>query len=422
MDFFLNSTIIVLLAFIGSLANYIYQVLCNRNLSEDEFGLLNTLISLITVLLVITPIATQWLTKVFSEIYVKKLSNAVKPVLINYYRTIGILLLSILIVYYFLQDYILAGLKLRTHLPMLYSYIIITLGLSIIPLNALLDGLNFFIKKSIGAFSNNLAQLIFTGIFVFIGFSFDFALIAKILAITFSLVVLLLFNLKVLNQVKQFPPSEPTRNDRPDSQLNTNNWGSFFKVGLGTISFVILINIDMVLARINLTPYVSGQYATVAVFGKALFFFATFNMQLFYVKCNECYHQQISVLPLLRRGFLYATALVIIGFTGLYIFIEPFLSLLNPSYSNVLPLVLQYAISILPYVYIQFLVVLLVAYNRYKIFILLLGLVIGQILTLLLYGQSISDFIGIRLYSGILILLILLIYSILDFLHQKVHR
>ena len=108
----------------------------------------------------------------------------------------------------------------------------------------------------------------------------------------------------------------------------------------------------------------------------------------------------------------YATALVIIGFTGLYIFIEPFLSLLKPSYTSVLPLVLQYAISILPYVYIQFLVVLLVAYNRYKIFIWLLGLVLLQILTLLFYGNGIGDFIGIRLYSGIIILLMLMIYSI----------
>ena len=68
-SYFRNSFIIFLFSLFINIGQYLYQIYSNRNLTKDEYGLLNALLSLMVIISIISAVFRQWSTKVFSEIF-----------------------------------------------------------------------------------------------------------------------------------------------------------------------------------------------------------------------------------------------------------------------------------------------------------------------------------------------------------------
>lgn len=404
-----DSAIIFIFSFSGSILNYLYQILCNRNMTKDHYGLLNSLISLLFIVSAFIPILKQWMVKILSEIYVKNAHHQVLGLFKRYYLILAITALAAgLAAKAGLTSYFDNLMKSQNEQGAYFLLILLwaTINFANVPIVSFLESYNLFFKRSVAIFAADTLNIAVAGLFIYLlNFNVHLALGAKSISVAGGFLLGVFFAGQTIAHYRK----KDTGVNRSE-KVKSVHISHFFQIGLGAICLNILLNFDMALIRINFAPELSGNYATISVFGKTLYFIAATTIPLFYVKSSEAYQNNDPVKPLLLKGFAVTTVLATAGYLGLSLFIKPFISLLKPGYLASTPDILAYALAMIPYVYTQMLIVFFMAFNCYKIFWLLALLTLGQILLVSFEHQNIQNVIQIRLISGLCILLVLGLY------------
>ncbi|MBL8994686.1 MAG: hypothetical protein JNM63_15175 [Spirochaetia bacterium] len=409
-----NSAIIFFFSFAGSVANYVYQIYANRNLSPADYGLLNAILSLTIIASVVGDIIRQWITKCYSEIHSFKTYGAIGATTWYFLRVIAFLLAFLLLASLLLKNSFPSLIKADSPIGLLYLFIITALGyLSIVP-GAFLDSFHEFFLRSWLGFAGVLMKLGMLFAFILIGFNMERALLAHLLGTGFTLALLFLgarhINASLKDQLKEQSKkkSDPRTSGKP--VVDSRDFRLFFKIGSASIFTTFALNMDMSIARLVLDPNGSGDYATASTFGKAVFFLSVVIQPLLFVSVNDAYNRRLPFAPVLAKGLGFMGLMGIGGTVGLWLFIKPFASLLNPTYIKTIPSILFFALSILPYIFINFFATFFVSVNRYRIFVLSLGLLGLQAFLLYFWGREIHAFIAIRLATGGLILAVMVLY------------
>lgn len=404
-----NSAIIFFFSFAGSIANYVYQIYANRNLSPADYGLLNAILSLTIIASVVGDIIRQWITKCYSEIHSFKTYGSIGATTWYFLRVIAFLLALLLLVSLLSKSIFPALIKADSPVGLLYLFIITALGyLSIIP-GAFLDSFHEFFLRSWLGFTGVLAKLGMLFVFILLGFNMERALLAHLLGTGFTLALLFFGARFISGSLKK--KSENAASAKP--VIDSKDFRLFFKIGSASIFTTFALNMDMSIARLVLDPNGSGDYATASTFGKAVFFLSVVTQPLIFVSVNDAYNRRLPFAPVIAKGLGFMALMGLGGTLGLWIFVKPFVSLLNPTYAKTIPSILFFAVSILPYIFINFFATFFVSVNRYRIFAVSLGLLGIQALLLYFWGREIHSFITIRLATGLLILIFMILYFFL---------
>ena len=405
-----NSAVIFFFSFAGSVANYVYQIYANRNLSPADYGLLNAILSLTIIASVVGDIIRQWITKCYSEIHSFKTYGSIGATTWYFLRVIAFLLAVLLLASLLLKGSFPSLIKADSPVGLLYLFIITALGyLSIIP-GAFLDSFHEFFLRSWLGFAGVVMKLGMLFVFIYIGFNMERALLAHLLGTGFTLALLFLGARHISASLKEQSKKKSTAKASTKPIVDSRDFRLFFKIGSASIFTTFALNMDMSIARLVLDPNGSGDYATASTFGKAVFFLSVVIQPLIFVSVNDAYNRRLPFGPVLAKGLGFMGLMGIGGTIGLWIFIKPFASLLNPTYVKAIPSILFFALSILPYIFINFFATFFVSVNRYRIFSLSLGLLGLQALLLYFWGREIHAFIAIRLASGLLILFSMILY------------
>ncbi|MBL7058371.1 hypothetical protein ISS03_03470 [Patescibacteria group bacterium] len=338
--------------------------------------------------------------------------NILKMYYKNFFSAYVIFLLFLLV----FHGHIVGFLKLTNNTHLWFMAAFFALNLILIPLMSLLEGLNRFGHRYFATFLGDLSLITSTCVFLYFHFSIEKAFLAKLSPMVVGIIAMVFFYRrdKVINGSDDV--SKPLNEQ---GKLESKNLLSFLQIGLGPICMTIILNIDMMIARVTLSSTDSGTYATISILGKALFFFATVNLPLFYVKCNEAFFKKANILIIILKGFGYTTILSISGLVGLWIIIDLFILLLNPIYVNDTGLVLYYALSMIPYAFVQMMITLFMSFNTYKAFFVLLIMTMIQVIILFLSPHDILTIVNIRLYSGLVFCVVLVYFIVKIIFHQK---
>ena len=402
-EYLKNSSIIFIFTMFTNVSNYVYQIFCNRNLSSDDFGLLNSIISFMSIILVGLPILKQWSNKVFSEIYSKGYEQILLETLTKILKYIIIFVIVVCVLLFFFKGYLYNSLKFNNSTIILYMFFSISLTSLQISFSSLLESNNKFFQKYFSQFLYDVFMLLLLFTFIKVNFNIENALLIRVISATLLLSSVFLFSKKLLkniNKVENFK----------DNILESKRMIQFLKVGVGAVCLTLILNIDIFLGRTVLSAKESGVYATVSIFGRAIIFFATVNLPLFFIKSSEAYYKGVKRGETLLRGVGYTTALLFTGYVGLRIIIRPFVSLLNPEYFSSIDLIITYSESMFPYVYIYLFITHFIAYGDHKPLVTTLIAVIAQGFLLFFYSKTVIGFIEVRLFTGIAICLFLTIY------------
>lgn len=401
-----HSAVIFFFSFAGSVANYVYQIYANRNLSPGDYGLLNAILSLTIIASVVGDIIRQWITKCYSEIHSFKTYGSIGPTTWYFLRVIAGLLAFLLLTSLLLKGSFPSLIKANSPIGLLYLFIITALGyLSIIP-GAFLDSFHEFFLRSWLGFAGVVMKLGMLFVFIYLGFNMERALLAHLLGTALTLALLFLGARYVRTSLEKKSSIKTAGKPVVDSK----DFRFFFKIGSAAIFTTFALNMDMSIARLVLNPDGSGDYATASTFGKAVFFLSVVIQPLIFVSVNDAYNRGLSFGPVLAKGLGFMGLMGIGGTLGLWLFIKPFASLLNPTYLKTIPSILFFAVSIFPYIFINFFATFFVSVNRYRIFAVCLGLLGLQALLLYIWGREVHTFIAIRLATGFLILFSMIFY------------
>lgn len=417
-DYIKNSVIIFGFSIMIQVMQYVYHIYNNRNLSKDDYGLLNTLFSLSVIIGAIVQILQKWATKCFSEIASYKKYSGIKGVILYFYKYIAVIALVIVGLNFIFIQNLSDTFKSDSLVPFYLFIALVVLNFVKIPFHAFLESFGLFFNSSLSGFVNSVVKLALTAFFILSGFSVYKALGAQILGLFVAFVLFTVFSVWHIRKLNKQNPKHDESGMSISRFADSKNFWFFLKIALPMIFISTFLNMDMPIVRIVFSQSLSGEYATAAVLGKSVYFLTSINMPILFVSANNAFNKGESYSTVLLRGGGILLAMAVPGIIAFFTILKPFVNLFNESYLESIPYIKAYAISMLPLSFINFFTIILMSANKYRIFISLLILNVLQAAALYILPQNglidISGVFTLRLIFGLLIFVILLIYLIIN--------
>ncbi|MBI1911187.1 MAG: oligosaccharide flippase family protein [Deltaproteobacteria bacterium] len=254
-----NASILFVCTMAGNFSNYCFQFLMGRQLSLDDYGTMNALLSVVTSITLPAGAIMIVLAK-YSSIYsVKNKEAAMGSLYAGSLKRIGAAAIAAALLFmslsWFIKDYL--------RVAEISSVLLLAIGIFgsfIMAVNlGLLQGMQRFYYLGVGIGLGGILRLLLGAVFILIGFGLNGAIAATVLPSVF----IFLITLKPLK-----------------AYLNSNS-ASFRHEGIfkysvpvlaSSVAFAFLSNIDLIMIKHYFTPEAAGLYSSVAVLGKTLLY------------------------------------------------------------------------------------------------------------------------------------------------------
>ncbi|MBW2059021.1 MAG: oligosaccharide flippase family protein [Deltaproteobacteria bacterium] len=383
--------------------NYVFQLTMGRLLSTPDFGLMNSLFSLllITSLPFITIMTV--LTKYVSTFAVEGDYGRIKSLFLKAYKNIfgiaSILLAAFVCLSFLIRDF----LRMETVGPIILLGIAV-FGSLVLPINtAFLQGLQKF--RSLGFVSGALGPIKFVSCVV---------LVMMGLRLNGIFAGLILTNIAVF--FISYMPLRSIMGSTISSEWKRNDLLSYaVPVFVANLSFAVLTQVDLLFVRHYFPPGEVGVYASAAVLGRAIMYLPASLILALFPMVAEAEAKNQSAAHLLVKASGYTMALAGTG-TFIYgFFPTPVITVLfGEKYIHAEAILGLYGLAMLP----MGLLLILINYNlarakvRFVNYLLALG--IAQICLILIFHESFTQILWIVFGCGTASVLIVAFHALLE--------
>jgi len=319
--FIKNSFVYITGNIFAGFLGYLFHLLISRKLTVENYGELQALVSLLSILAVPTAAINFFIIKHVSAFFAKKdyLSNwqFYKWLNKNIFKIIIILSLCFLLAMPLLNNY----LHLKSYVNLLLVWVIVILGLLIVIQRGVLHGWQKFIHLSFNNIFNSAIKLIAGVALVYVFATTFSALLGFLLAAIFSYLYLKNIN-KNINK-----PLNTKNQDKADKL------SSFFdpkkikqeikRIILPILFFTLMINMlsffDMLMVKNIADPQMAGFYGAFNILGKIIFWAASSVVAV--ILPIACANNSLNK-PLSKKTIFYANGLIIaICLIGLIVYL-----------------------------------------------------------------------------------------------------
>ena len=287
---------------VGNVANYFFQFYMARNLSTEDYGILNSLMSLMMILTVPTGVILMVLAKYSSHFKALKDMAQVRALFLNSLKKVLLYSSLGLVLYLLFSRYLGSFLKVPSLLPIIILGFIIFFSL-LLPVNlGILQGLQKFWSFGIGCGLGGAFRLMFGIFLVALGLRVNGALAAIALS-SFVLTIFTFIPLRLLFSPKLAPAAYNPPKHNPGIKENNNALIAYsLPVMLALFSFMVLVSLDLILVKHYFSAEEAGIYSSAAVLGRALFFLPTAIVMALFPMVSEQHTLKQDTYQLLKKG------------------------------------------------------------------------------------------------------------------------
>jgi O-antigen/teichoic acid export membrane protein len=269
---------------------YVFQILMGRMLSTQEYGLFGAMMALFAVLT--APYATLMMivSRKVSEYRIKQDSGSITHLYYSINIRAAVVGVFILGVYYFLVPQIQFYLKAPSVTPVYLLGLLLFLFCAIFINNAFLQGMQRFIWLSMSGFLNILFKIIFSTVFVWLGYGVAGAIGGTILAIIMGWFIVYGVLHRSLEEGRSLP-----------FQTRHLSMKSAPPVLAANVAFGVMTQFDIVLVNYYFPAHEAGLYAAASILGKAVMYLPTgVAMALFPMVAENHVRSQSSIHLLMQ--------------------------------------------------------------------------------------------------------------------------
>jgi O-antigen/teichoic acid export membrane protein len=261
------------LVFIGmglfNLFNLLYHLFMIRYLPPMEYGHLNALIALFTVISVPAGTVQTTVTRFFSSFKVQNQYHQAIELLRHFLIVMSIIALSFFLLIIFASSHISSFLQISSRGLVILFGLSLVFSMVIPILWGGLQGLQKFGLLTLSLVINSGLKLALGILFVFLGFG----LLGAMSAIAVSYIVTTILSLFIIGV--SLPKEKTVANHGviPKSSLPSNLSEVYhysFSAGLVLLCFMVLTNIDLILVKHFFTPIEAGYYSIAQMVGKII--------------------------------------------------------------------------------------------------------------------------------------------------------
>ena len=347
--------IVASLNFVGGIASLVTQAYMARNLSKNEFGLINTIFSVSILLSIFLSAHKYWIIQDYS---VTKGNILHRLKIFHHHVAFMVLVIFILgIVTFIFKEQIYLSFKFNNDIILLLFLITNLCAFIGSPLSAYFQSTGQFLIYGLGSFISNAFKLVFLGVFLLRGLTIENTYLTFILSSVFALIFYTFFLVReasLKNLFKAFYwKTEKTSYHHKIRKLLQYLASAFV--------FSAIFNFDIILVRYLLAPEVSGDYAAASLIGKTIYFLSAVIIEVFYPSVIKVKADLGNTHHILLKGLIIAFFIGGSGFFFIY-FLTPVLNetFFVGKFGHIIHLINMYSlfsfIMVLNSVYINFLV------------------------------------------------------------------
>lgn len=400
-----GSAIIVIGSTIGNVFNYIFNLGMGRLLSVSEYGILASLISIVSIFLVFSSTIITVFAK-FSAQYVGQKKEELIGVLIKK-GNIVVGAISLIITF----SIILFGLQISNFLhikeTILVDLIAILLLFSFLAsvTNGVLQGTLKFISYSINYIGYSILKVAIGIGLVLLGFK----IFGAVLGMVISVGVGYLFSFVPLRDYLKNKDKEKLIIPNLNRELSTYAMPVFLS-GLG---ITMLTSIDIILVKHFFKDIIAGQYAALSLMGRSIFFAISPITSVFFSLIAQKKERKENLSgTILLAAVLIGTPSILAVL--LYFFFPYFvLSVFFPAkaYTTLSPYLGPFSIFIILYTFSYFLNSYYLSIGEKKVYLFTISAAILEVIFILFFHQNILQVVMSLVVISFLLLLSLALYS-----------
>lgn len=246
----------------GNIGTYLFHLFMGRLLGPEDYGVLESLISLIYFLGIPVGVLSLVIVRYVSSH--KDNKNEISLFVVTLARKLALLGFWALLVFLALYPLINHIIKVNSFLLVLGVGIFSYFGIFFTVSSSIFQGLTEFLKLSLLGVFNTWSKLIFAVILVLLGLRVSGA----IFSIVISGFLSILFGYFMLKKYFSFSFKGSVR--LSESFVGIKNYVA--SVFVFNLSMTSIYTLDIILAKFFLSPFEAGQYAALSILGKIVYF------------------------------------------------------------------------------------------------------------------------------------------------------
>jgi len=403
-----------LIVFIGSiitnLGTYLFHLAMGRMLGPADYGILESLISLSYFLGIPLSVLALVMVKYISQQNreVEKVSLFIKKI----FCKISLYGLGVLLIFLLAFPMLKNLLKVNSFVLFLGLGIANYLSIYITIFSSALQGIMRFGELSFFSVFGSWSRLILSVLLVLFGLRVE----GVIYAIVFSALLAVVLGYKMVRRVVPLRFKHGTSAKNP--LMNMGSYSTM--VFLSNLSLISFFTIDIILARHFLSPLAAGQYASLSVLGKIIFFASSPIVSVMFPMVSERHANGGKYQKLFISSFLMVLAISIFISAIYFIFPEIMVKILfGKEYLSTAASLGLFSVFISLYSLCSLLLNFYLSISRTKPIFLSLFFAVFQIALINIYHQTIRQIVFANIASLSLLLAGLLVYYLKMFVLRK---
>lgn len=397
-----GSFIMVIGGFIGSLTNYLYHLVIARSLGPSDYGILDSLISLIYQLGVPLSTISLVITKYVSSFKGQNRATTIESFFWKINKKLFFILPLIILIMILATPIVVNFLHLPS--PFLFIWVALSfiLGVFAILGKSFLQGLGRFGALTVTGIAEGIFRLLATIFLLYIGWGLAGAVFPFFLLSLFSMGLVFFLVRDLIGGEKKEPIPEK-------KQI----FSFLFPVFFSNLSITSLITSDVILVRHFLPPLEAGLYAALSTLGKIIYFAALPVVSVIFPTISEAQAanknvKEVALFGILLIGLIIGGSFIVFGFFPKLMI----LMLFGKNYLSMEPYVIYFAVGISLY---TLNVVILNIFLALKIIfptILAVTAAILQIILIIIFHQSLLQILSIFILTSALLFSSFLLYYV----------
>ena len=394
---------------IFNILNLLYQLYMVRNLSPINYGVLNSLFSILVIVSIPSGTLQTVVAKFTSTFYAINHHEKINLLLRSFVKKTSVFGLVIFLTLIFGSRGISSFLQIAS--PLLIVILgVITFFSIILPLTqGGLQGLQRFGCLGLTMITNGSLKLLLGIIFVSVGFGVIGAMSALAISTFIALVLSFIMLASVLpGPLVLIPESPQTKSNGPEPEMNFSEIYRYcYAVATVFLCFMLLTNIDVVLVKHFFKPLEAGYYSIAQMVGKIILFLPIAITMVMFPKTSELHAQAKATSHILKKSLLYVgalcgtAALICLLFPGLIIRL-----LSGEEHLHCIPLARIFSVTMVFFALVYVFLFYHLSIHRLGFIYSLVLLTVLQVLLIILFHQSLSQVLYIMCGNAMLLFLI----------------
>lgn len=417
-----GSFIVLFGSILTNVGSYIFHLMMGRWLGPADYGVLESLVSVLTLLSIPLGVLNIIIVKYVSikhnniKIDNKNSDNNFIKLIIDKVSIYGLIILLLFLCLFPITKNVL---KINSFYLILAVGITFYFNLYSSVFSSVLQGKMEFLRFSCLGVFGSWSKLIFGVILVYFGFKVGGPITAFALSSIFTFAT----GYFLLNKTTGFNLFSKEKSKMTVRGLFTGVEKYSLAVLLSSLSLTSLISADIILARFFLSPLEAGHYAALSVLGKIIFFASSPIISVMFPMISNKESQGKDYRLLLAASFFMVLIISILISSVFYLFPSGMsTALFGLKYSGISNSLGNFAIFISLYGLCYLLVNFYLSISKKIIVIFPVVFSIVQILLIVMFHKDIAQIVFINILVHSVFLIVLLFYLLRDINNKKLNN